>query len=330
MDFVFGPVPSRRLGRSLGIDPIPLKTCNWNCVYCQLGRTAPLTGERGDYAPAVEIVKEVQRALEVHQPANVDWITLVGSGEPTLHESLGWMIRRVKALTSTPVAVITNGSLLYRPGVREELSAADAVLPSLDAGTDSLYRAINRPHPAFTFDQLVDGLVKFRHSYSGKLWIEVMLVRGLNDSEAHLRDLAAAFSRIEPDEVHISLPLRPPAEPWVEPADSGGTARAAAILGSVARILPPIPGGVELSAHDNLIDALIAVISRHPMSEEELVRIPGWKLGDVREILDRLGTSGRAQVVTRFGQRFWSAAGSRYGGEAAGKHRHAAKRTAGK
>ena len=218
MKYVFGPVPSRRLGRSLGIDPIPLKTCNWNCVYCQLGRTAPLTGGRGNYAPGGEIVEEVRQALEPHRSIEVDWLTFVGSGEPALHGSLGWMIRRVKALASTPVAVITNGSLLYRPEVREELSAADAVLPSLDAGTDSLYRAINRPHPAYTFDRLVDGLVEFRHGYTGKLWIEVMLVRDLNDSEAALQDLAAVLSRIEPDEVHISLPLRPPAESWVEPA----------------------------------------------------------------------------------------------------------------
>jgi wyosine [tRNA(Phe)-imidazoG37] synthetase (radical SAM superfamily) len=265
-------------------------------------------------------VEEVRRALEAHRPGNVDWITFVGSGEPTLHESLGWMIRQVKALTSTPVAVITNGSLLYRPEVREELSVADAVLPTLDAGTDSLYRAINRSHPAFTFDKLVDGLVEFRHSYACKLWIEVMLVKNLNDSEAALKDLAAVLSRIEPDEVHISLPLRPPAESWVEPADPVGLARAGAILGSVARILPPIPEGVELSASDDLVGAVLAVISRHPMGEEELVRtLERWKPDDVREILSRLGASGRAQVVTRFGRRFWSAARARYGGGTAGK-----------
>jgi wyosine [tRNA(Phe)-imidazoG37] synthetase (radical SAM superfamily) len=331
MGYVFGPVPSRRLGRSLGIDPIPFKTCNWNCVYCQLGRTAPLTGERNNYAPAGQIVKEVQRALEALRPDEVDWITFVGSGEPTLHRSLGWMIRQVKALTSTPVAVITNGSLLYRPEVREELSAADAVLPTLDAGIDSLYRVINRPHPAFTFERLVNGLVEFRCSYTGKLWIEVMLVKGLNDSEGPLKDLAAILSRVEPDEVQISLPLRPPAESWVEPAGPDDTARAGAIFGSVARILPPIPEGVDLSSADDLAEAAIAVISRHPMGEEELVRtLERWKLSDVREILDRLSAGGRAQVVTRFGQRFWSAAGARYGDDATGKHYHAAKGTAGR
>jgi len=320
MDYVFGPVPSRRLGRSLGIDPIPLKTCNWNCVYCQLGRTVPLTGERGNYAPAGQIVEEVHRALEAHRPGKVDWVTFVGSGEPTLHESLGWMIRRVKALTGTPVAVITNGSLLYRPEVREELSVADAVLPSLDAGTDSLYRAINRPHPAFTFDRLVDGLVEFRHGYWGKLWVEIMLAKDLNDSEAALKDLATILSRIEPDEVHISLPLRPPAEPWVEPADLDGMARAAAILGTVARILPPIPEGVDLSGSEDLVDAVISVISRHPMEEEDLARtLEQWKPGDVSKVLGRLGASGRAQVVTQFGRRFWSASGAQYGGGTARK-----------
>lgn len=327
MDYVFGPVPSRRLGRSLGIDPIPLKTCNWNCVYCQLGRTAPLTGERGNYAPGGGIVEEVRRALEPHRSIEADWLTFVGSGEPTLHESLGWMIRRVKALASTPVAVITNGSLLYQPEVREELSVADAVLPSLDAGTDSLYRAINRPHPAYTFDRLVDGLVEFRHAYTGELWVEVMLVRDLNDSQAALENLAAVLSRVEPDEVHISLPLRPPAESWVEPAGRDGTARAAAILGSVARILPPIPEGVDLSSSDDLVEAVMALISRHPMGEEELVQaLERWEPGAAREILDRLSAGGRAQVTTRFGRRFWSAAGARYGADAAGKIHNLARK----
>lgn len=314
MKFVFGPVPSRRLGRSLGVDPIPLKTCNWNCVYCQLGRTAPLTGERGNYASAGLIVQEVRTALDAHRSGEIDWVTFVGSGEPALHESLGWMIRQVKAMTDIPVAVITNGSLLYRPEVREELSAADAVLPSLDAGTDSVFRTVNRPHPAFTFERLINGLVEFRHGYCGRLWLEVMLVKDLNDGEAAMKDLAALLSRIEPDEVHISLPLRPPAEPWVEPADEAGLARAKSILGTIARILPPIPEIVNLPHSEDLVDAVIGVISRHPMEEEELARrLVHWKPADVCDVLGKLAASGRAQVVPRFGRRFWTASGARYG-----------------
>src|SRR3972149_1969672 len=138
MKYVFGPVPSRRLGQSLGIDTIPLKTCNWNCVYCQLGRTVPLINERRNYVLPEAILAEVQVALAAHRPGEIDWITFVGWGEPTLHVSIGLLIRQVKALTDLPVAVITNGALLYLPDVRAELIAADAVPPTLDAGTPEL------------------------------------------------------------------------------------------------------------------------------------------------------------------------------------------------
>ncbi len=222
MNYVFGPVPSRRLGQSLGIDTIPLKTCNWNCVYCQLGRTMPLTNERREYVLDENILFEVERALRSRANGGIDWVTFVGSGEPTLHLYLGEIIRRVKTLTALPVAVITNGSLLYLPEVRQELSVADAILPTLDAGTAELYRKINRPHPQITFERLVDGLVAFRKEYRGKLWVEVMLVKGLNDTSQALEDIAKVLHRVKPDAVHINLPTRPPVETWVKPTDEEG------------------------------------------------------------------------------------------------------------
>lgn len=321
MNYVFGPVPSRRLGQSLGIDTIPLKTCNWNCIYCQLGRTRPVTNERKEYYPREEIVAEVRQALAAHEPGEIDWITFVGSGEPTLHSSTGWLIRRVKDLTDLPVAVITNGSLLYRPEVRQELLAADAVLPSLDAGTPDLYRRLNRPHPESTFERQVEGLVSFSAEYQGKLWPEVMLVRGLNDTEEALRDIAAIFRRINPQEIHISLPTRPPAETWVEPPDDEGLMRAQAILGSVARALHPAHGTFDLSGYDGgptaLANAVIAIITRHPMSEKDLLdTLEHWSPGQVQETLARLQCGGRAQVVCRYGVRFWSASPAHYPGEA--------------
>ena len=320
MKYVFGPVPSRRLGQSLGIDPIPLKTCNWNCVYCQLGRTAPLTSNRRDYFPRGEIVQQVKTALEAHRREEVDWVTFVGSGEPTLHIGLGWMIRQVKTLTSIPIAVITNGSLLYRSDVREELRAADAVLPTLDAGTRMLYRTINRPHPHLTFASLVDGLTAFRHVYAGKLWLEVMLVKGLNDREETLKDLAAVLGKIAPDAIHLSLPIRPPAEPWVQPADDETLMRATAILGRTAGLIHPVEGEFDLSGCENILDAIVAIITRHPMREEELVRsLNRWAPCRVTEALRELAVSGRAQVISRFGHLFWIAAGARYG-EKLGSH----------
>jgi wyosine [tRNA(Phe)-imidazoG37] synthetase (radical SAM superfamily) len=313
LKYVFGPVPSRRLGQSLGIDTIPLKTCNWNCVYCQLGRTVPLTNRRQEYIPRETILAEVKTALTAHKPGEIDWITFVGSGEPTLHSSTGWLIRQVKTLTTLPVAVITNGSLLYLPEVRDELGAADAVLPSLDAGNPALYRKLNRPHPQTSFDRLVEGLVAFRAVYQGKLWVEVMLIKGLNDSEQALNEIAAILRRIEPDEVHIVQPTRPPAETWVSPPDEFGLIRARAIFGEIARVVYPASGTFDLRSTTSLADAIIGIITRHPMEEQELMQtLQHWPPGEVSAALNELENTGSVQVVVRYGCRFWSAAPAIY------------------
>lgn len=313
MNYVFGPVPSRRLGQSLGIDTIPLKTCNWNCVYCQLGRTMPLTNERREYAPVDEIILEADQVLRSRVNGEIDWMTFVGSGEPTLHSRLGELIRRLKNITTLPVAVITNGSLLYLPEVRKELSVADAVLPTLDAGTAELYRKINRPHPQITFGRLVGGLVAFREEYRGRLWVEVMLVRGLNDSSQALEDIAKVLQRVKPDAVHINLPTRPPAETWVQPPDEEGLMRAISILGNTAEVVHPAEGIFDLSAYENITDAVIGIITRHPMRQDELERtLIRWSPEQVNKALVDLKASGRAQIVERYSTRFWSAAPAHY------------------
>jgi wyosine [tRNA(Phe)-imidazoG37] synthetase (radical SAM superfamily) len=313
MKYVFGPVPSRRLGQSLGIDTIPLKTCNWNCVYCQLGRSKPLINQRDKYYPPGKILAEVQQALETHQPGEIDWITFVGSGEPTLHTHIGKLIEQVKTLTPIPVAVITNGSLLSDPHIREGLAVADAVLPTLDAGTAALYRQINRPHPGIPFERLVSGLIDFRHVYNGKLWVEVMLVRGLNDTESALRDIAHILCQVAPDEIHLSLPTRPPAETWVQPAGEDGVLRALAILGDVTRVLHPTSGSFDLSGCENLVEAVINIITRHPMREAELRQtLERVAPEQAAAVLGELAQDERAQVVERYGARFWSTAPARY------------------
>jgi wyosine [tRNA(Phe)-imidazoG37] synthetase (radical SAM superfamily) len=313
MKFVFGPVPSRRLGQSLGIDPIPLKTCNWNCVYCQLGRTQPLINVRKEFFPSAEILAEARQALDSHKPGDIDWVTFVGSGETALYSKLGLLIRQVKGMTDLPVAVITNGSLLYLPEIRQELIAADAVLPTLDAGAADLYRIINRPHPHLSFDRLVEGLVAFRRVYRGQLWVEVMLVRGLNDTSQALWDIVKVLEQIKPDAVHLNLPTRPPVETWVQPPHEESLIQAVAILGNIAEVVHPAQGAFDLSGCDSLVDAIIAIITRHPMRQEELEQaLSRWSPEHVDQVLSELQASGRAQVIERYGMRFWSAARSHY------------------
>jgi wyosine [tRNA(Phe)-imidazoG37] synthetase (radical SAM superfamily) len=310
MEYVFGPVPSRRLGQSLGIDTIPLKTCNWNCVYCQLGRTVPLTNQRQEYYPREKILLEIRQALEAHTAGGIDWITFVGSGEPTLHSGLGWLIQEVKGLTDLPVAVITNGSTLYQQELRNDLGAADAVLPTLDAGKPWLYQKINRPHPEITLERLLEGMRAFRDGYAGQLWVEVMLVCGLNDTEIALADIAAALQTIQPDEIHLNLPTRPPAETWVRPTDDAGLLRAQAILGETARVVHPASGSFDVSGAADLNEAIVGILTRHPMREDELIRTLNDSHQDVNQALSRLAASGRAQVVERYGVRFWGGPGT--------------------
>ena len=313
MNYVFGPVPSQRLGQSLGIDPIPLKTCNWNCVYCQLGRTVPLTNERKEYVPSEEILAQVKDALASHRSDEIDWVTFVGSGEPTLHSRLGELIQGVKSITDKPVAVITNGALLYRSEVRQELIPADAVLPSLDAGNQQLYRKLNRPWPELTFERHLEGLSAFRQEYKGKLWVEVMLIKGLNDTEETLHEIASVIATIKPDLVHLGLPTRPPAETWVQPTDDIGLVRALSILGDVTEVVHPAQGSFDLSGYENVVDAVIGIITRHPIRHDELVQLLGqWSSEQVSETLENLEASGRAQIVERNGIRFWSAASAHY------------------
>ena len=227
--YVYGPVPSRRLGRSLGVNPIPFKTCNYSCVYCQLGRTPSRTSSRQRFFPPEEILSELAQALEIHGDG-VEYVTFVGEGEPTLCSDLGHLLSETRRLTTTPTAVITNGSLLSRPDVRAELCNCDVVMPSLDAADEETYRRMDRPPRETVLEEVVDGLGQFRREFRGLLWVEVMLVKGCNDGEAQLSRLRQLLDRVRPDRVYLNVPIRPPAEPWVEPPDAEGLVRAQTLL----------------------------------------------------------------------------------------------------
>jgi wyosine [tRNA(Phe)-imidazoG37] synthetase (radical SAM superfamily) len=317
MKMVYGPVPSRRLGRSLGVNPIPFKTCNYSCVYCQLGRTTQMTNQRKDFFPPEELLHEIKRVIEAESShSEIDFVTFVGEGEPTLCKSLGWLIRKTKEIADIPIAVDTNGSLLYREDVRNDLSQADVVMPSLDAGTSETYRKINRPHRGLDFKTVVEGLERFRRDYNGEIWVEVMLVKGLNDTERELETLKSRLDKIRPNRTYINVPIRPPAEPWAVPPGKGDITLAHAILSdaNVVDITEEETGGFSTEGFINPEDAILAIIRRHPMRAEQVIdtlRAISFKKKalptkyNISDSLTRLEESGKIKKVKYRNKVFW-------------------------
>ncbi|NTW11587.1 MAG: radical SAM protein, partial [Chlorobiaceae bacterium] len=307
MKHVFGPVSSKRLGQSLGVDLLPLKSCTWNCLYCQLGKTRNLITERQEFFPREEILEEIRSALS--EKGNIDWITFVGSGETMLYKGIGWLIAEVRKLTSIPIAVITNGSLFYLPEVRREVLEADAVLPSLNAGSEELHQLIGRSSREFTFRRHLEGLAALRREYAGKLWIEVMLLGGINDSDEALNDIACALREIDPDMVHIVLPTRPSPDQVVQLPAEERIDRAIAIFSDVAPVVHPSKGVMDLSGAADILQAVTAIVSRHPVQQRELQKalencFPGDR-NKASESMNALLESGRFSIVDHNGEPYW-------------------------
>ncbi|NTU97303.1 MAG: radical SAM protein [Chlorobiaceae bacterium] len=307
MKHVFGPVSSKRLGQSLGVDLLPMKSCTWNCIYCQLGKTRKLITRREEFFPRREILDEIRSALD--EKGKIDWITFVGSGETMLYEGIGWLIAEVKKLTAIPVAVITNGSLFYLPEVRREVLGADAVLPSLNAGSEELHRLIGRPASGLGFRRHVEGLSALRKEYKGKLWVEVMLLGGINDSDEALQDIASALREIDPDMVHIVLPTRPAPEQLVHLPSGERIDRAIAIFSDVATVVHPSKGVMDLSAATDLLQAVTAIVSRHPVQQRELQKaVENCFPGDEAKASETVGAlleSGMFLIVDHNGEPYW-------------------------
>lgn len=211
--YLYGPVPSRRLGLSLGVDIVPLKICTFDCVYCQLGRSSTKTLERRKYVPIDAVLAEL--AGRIRSGLRADYITISGSGEPTLNSGLGRLIDGIKPLTSIPVAVLTNGSLLYEAAARADCAKADLVLPSLDAGDEETFARINRPVAGLSFEKIVRGLCELREMYSGGIWLEVFMIDGINTDTEQIEHLASVVARIRPDKLQLNTAVRPTTLPQI-------------------------------------------------------------------------------------------------------------------
>ncbi|MEN6544502.1 MAG: radical SAM protein, partial [Armatimonadia bacterium] len=301
-----GPIPSRRLGRSLGISPIPDKTCNYSCIYCMLGRTDHFTNERRDWFPLQDILAELDDALRTISPPP-EHISIVGNGEPTLYLHLGELIAGVRERTDIPVAVITNGALLTEPDVRTALAAADVVLVSFNAPTEELFRRINRPCPGITLESTRAGLLAFaRMARRGQLWVEMMVLEGINDSPEVLEQVRWVLRAVAPDRVFVDTPLRPPAEPFARPLTPEALERVEQALGGATGSGFDV-GAFTLPLDTDPLETLVAICARHPMREDQVEELLANSGVDPLPVLAAMRADPRFRLEFYGGQTFFLA-----------------------
>ncbi len=297
MSHLFGPVPSRRLGRSLGLDITSYKTCTFDCVYCQLGRTTNKTVQRREYIAKDSIMDELREFLP-EGGADTDYITFAGSGEPTLHSGIGEMINAIKTLTDIPVAVITNGSLLFREDVRDDLLNADLVLPSLDAATTSVFRAVNQPHESLSVDRIIEGLRMFREVFRGEFWLEVMFVRGVNDGTDEIAALSDAISVIDPDRVQLNTVVRPPCEE-VLPVDEDEMVRIRDAFGGNFDVEIIAEKRIEVRAD------ILPLLERRPLTLDQIAGSLGMHRNEAAKYLRELIEQGAVVETVHRDKRYF-------------------------
>jgi wyosine [tRNA(Phe)-imidazoG37] synthetase (radical SAM superfamily) len=306
--YIYGPVPSRRLGRSLGIDLVPFKTCTCDCIYCQLGRTTHKTMKRRAYLPVNEILIELEQRLNAGETP--DYIGIAGSGEPTLHSGIGVLIKEIKRRTATPVAVLTNGSLLWMPTVRADLMPADLVLPSLDAGDPGLYKRINRPCSGIVYERMVSGMIQFVQQFPGQVWLEIMLLRELTDTPAAVTRIADGVSRIKPDRVQLNTVRRPPAEKFARSismeqlqALRAFFAEPVDIIGEIPAEPAPLATGYTAEDHE-----IVAMLSRRPCTAEDVAAGLRMNVNAALKKLEQLVAAGTAYTLSENKKTYYKAA----------------------
>jgi wyosine [tRNA(Phe)-imidazoG37] synthetase (radical SAM superfamily) len=286
--YLFGPVPSRRLGRSLGIDLVPHKTCSLNCVYCECGKTTLLTNERAEYVPTGGVLTELNQILSAKP--ELDYVTFSGAGEPTLHSDLGKIVAFIKTnFPSYQLALLTNGTLFYQKKLRDEVSDIDLILPSLDAADPKIFQRINRPHHAIDLQQMISGLAALKKIQKGKMWLEVFIIPGLNDHPDHIEQLKTAIHQIKPDLVQLNALDRPATESWVAGASPEQLENIAAKLDWRTEIIAKFPDRKQSHAYrENIETAILEMIKRRPCTVQDLSQMSGLHVNEVNKYLDVL------------------------------------------
>lgn len=294
VEYSYGPVPSRRLGKSLGINNIPPKVCSYSCVYCQVGRTFRISTDRRVFYNPEKIYQHIRKRLNTMKRAaeEIDYITFVPDGEPTLDLNLGRIIERIKPL-KIPVGVITNSSLIERDDVKEDLAKADWVSLKLDAVQQSLWRRINRPCKGLQLSDILDGMQEFARFFSGTLVTETMLIQGVNDDPHHIRELSDFLYHLQPDTAYLSIPTRPPAEEWVQGSSETVLNQAYHILSEKVPQVEYLIGyeGNAFACTGDIERDILSITAVHPLREEAVAEILA-RADYSWELIDRLISRG--------------------------------------
>ena len=289
--YVFGPVPSRRLGFSLGVDIIPAKYCSFDCIYCQIGKTTNVEIARKSFTDPYTIIDEIIDA--VNKTKRIDSITFSGSGEPTLNSDLGTMIEEVKKTTDIPVAVITNGALLYLDDVRKDLLLADVILPSLDAVSEDVFRYINRPHSLIDIETIIRGLKLLRNEYQGKIWLEVMLIKDVNDTREELEKLKKIVSELNVDKLQLNTVTRPPNEETTGRLTMDDLKKICEYLGKPAEIICSFEKSVEKDNIEDWSQNIIEILQRRSLTLDDIIKITGISFNKAKSRLKILENEGK-------------------------------------
>ena len=309
VEIVFGPVPSRRLGKSLGINNIPPpKRCSYSCIYCQLGATKILTIERRRFYDTEILRRALSEKLSEIDEDELDYITFVPDGEPTLDESLSKHVEAVKELSDKPIAILTNSTLISDEDVKRDLMRFDLVSIKLDAASEGVWKRINRPHPSLSLREILDGMRVFRRDFPGKLISETMLIDGVNSERSEIERIADELSRIEPDKAYIAIPTRPPAESWVKPADEEKLVESYEIFSeSLGRDRVELLigyEGAEFKIGRDPIRDLLSIATIHPIRLDYAHQILSKSVQNPDELIERLVDLGEIRLVEYRGRTF--------------------------
>ncbi|MGB3091808.1 MAG: radical SAM protein [Candidatus Zixiibacteriota bacterium] len=291
--FVYGPVPSRRLGISLGVDVVPYKNCSYDCIYCQLGKTTNHSIQRKSFVPIDSVISDVKKVL--NENSDIDYITFSGSGEPTLNQDICEMITRVKSFTQIPVAVLTNGSLLWDRRVREDVTRADLVVPSVDAVSEDIFQKVNGPVEGLDVKKVLDGIREFCKDYRGKVYLEIMLVKDVNDSEEEIRRINQFVGELNVDRIQLNTVIRPPADPGARPLDRQELLKIKALFDPSlpVEIVADFDRTTSKAYHKDLEQAIIEFLKRRPARRDEMATALGVHPNEIAKYLQALEKSKR-------------------------------------